>query len=699
MRAAFIICLWCAGPALVFSLEHRASANPIRKVVTMLQVMQKKVAAEGEKETELFEKFECYCKSSGGTLKGSIAAAETKVPSVQSDIAEAEAKLAQLKEDLKAHKEDRDAAKAAMADATKVREKEAAAFAKEKGESSTNLDALTAAIAALEKGMTGFLQTEAARSLRNMVMNLNSVADYDRDEVVSFLSGTSNSNYAPSSGEVTGILKEMKDTMAKGLAEAEAAEAAAIKAYEGFMAAKTKEIKALTASIEDKTVRIGDTGVAIVQMKDDLSDTEKALAEDSKFLADLDANCATKKEEYEANMKIRAEEQVALAETIKVLNDDDALEMFKKTLPAASGAFVQLKVSTAAQKKQALARIADAKRHASGHRPELDFIALALQGKTAQFGKVIKMIDSMVKLLGEEQQDDDHKKEYCESQFDVADDKVKALEHSISGLESSIGALEESIATMASEIKALEAGIASLDASVAEATEMRKAENVEFSELMASDAAAKDLLVFAKNRLNKFYNPSLYVAPPTTTLSFEDKLYVQGGGVLAASLVQISAHSHGEVAPPPPPETAAAYAKKSSESTGVIAMIDMLIKDLTTEMTEAKSTEANSQTAYEEMMADSKEKRADDSKSLTDKQAAKAGAEADLNAATSEKEGTAKELMATEKYISSMHAECDWLLKYFDVRAEARAGEIDSLKKAKDVLSGASYSLLQVTHQ
>jgi len=693
MRAALVFVALLV-PASASFTEQSAAANPIRKVVTMLQVMQKKIAAEGVTETELFEKFECYCGSSGADLKASIAAAETKIPSVTSDIEEAESKVAQLKEDLKNHQVDRDAAKAAMASATAVREKEAAEFAKEKSESTTNIAALTAAIAALEKGMTGFLQTDTAQVLRNMLESMNTLANYDREELESFLSGSQNDRYAPMSGEITGILKEMKDTMSGGLAQAEAAEAASIKAYEALMAAKAKEVKALTSAIEEKTVRVGELGVEIVQMKGDLSDTEKALAEDQKFLAELETGCATKKEEHDANMKMRAEEQVAIAETIKVLNDDDALELFKKTLPGAS-ALVQVKVSVLSQRKRALAQITDAKRHANGHRPELDFIAVALQGKKVNFDKVIKMIDDMVKLLGEEQLDDNHKKEYCESQFDLAEDKTKDLSHTISGLDSKIASLEDSITTMAGEIKALEAGIESLDKSVSEATEQRKEENEAFAELMSSDAAATELLAFAKNRLNKFYNPSVYVAPPTTTLSMEDKLYVQGGGVLA-SLVQISAHSHGNVAPPPPPETAAVYAKKASESTGVIAMIDMLIKDLTTEMTEAKATEGNSQKAYVEAMADAKEKRAIDSKSLTDKQAAKAGAEADLVATKTEMTETSEELMATEKYISSMHAECDWLLKYFDVRAEARTGEIESLKKAKDVLSGADYSLLQV---
>merc|ERR1719203_1178681 len=100
IRAAVIACLLLT-PTLAAYSEQSATANPIRKVVTMLQVMQKKVAAESAKATELFEKFECYCKGSGGTLKASIAAAEAKVPEVSSDIEEGEAKLAQLKADIK----------------------------------------------------------------------------------------------------------------------------------------------------------------------------------------------------------------------------------------------------------------------------------------------------------------------------------------------------------------------------------------------------------------------------------------------------------------------------------------------------------------------------------------------------------------------------------------------------------------------
>merc|ERR1719281_1177588 len=133
--------------------------------------------------------------------------------------------------------------------------------------------------------------------------------------------------------------------MNKDLAESTASENAAIKAFNELMAAKTKEVNALTAAIEEKMVRLGDLQVQIVEMKEDLDDTGKALLEDKKFAADLKKNCATKADEHQANMKLRGEELLALADTIKVLNDDDALELFKKTLPGASASLLQLKVT------------------------------------------------------------------------------------------------------------------------------------------------------------------------------------------------------------------------------------------------------------------------------------------------------------------------------------------------------------------
>jgi len=682
MAARMALIALIATLALAGAAEQQASANPIRKVVNMLQAMQNKVKAEGEAEVDLFEKFMCYCKNGDEALGKSIGDAEAKVPQVTADIEAGESEVKQLKSDLKSHQSDRAAAKTAMAEATKIRESEASAFADLKSEADANIAAATKATAAISKGMSGsFLQTSAAQVLRNLVMGKNNIEDEQREELTAFLSQSE--GYAPASGQITGILKQMTDTMNADLAEATGTENAAIKAFGELMAAKESEVNALTKAIEEKMVRLGKLQVEIVEMKEDLDDTGKALLEDKKFLADLEKNCKTKQAEHDANMKLRSEELLALADTIKILNDDDALELFKKTLPGASASLLQLQVTFGQQRQQALAVLRAARRD-----PKLSFIALALQGKKVDFGKVLKMIDEMVGVLQAEQQDDNDKKEYCAAQFDLADDKKKSLERSVSDLEKAIEKAKEGISALAGEIKALQDGIAALDKSVAEATEQRKEENVEYNELMASDGAAKEILGFAKNRLNKFYNPKLYKAPPKKELSDMDRAQQAAGG---AVLADVSAH----VAPPPPPATAAAFSKKSEESGGVIAMIDLMIADLTKEMTVAEAEEKNAQEDYETTMKDSAEKRAEDSKSLADKGKAKAELEADAEASTEEKGATTKTLMATLEHIQALHAECDWLLQYFQVRKEARSGEIESLKTAKSVLSGADFSLLE----
>jgi len=162
------------------------------------------------------------------------------------------------------------------------------------------------------------------------------------------------------------------------------------------------------------------------------------------------------------------------------------------------------------------------------------------------------------------------------------------------------------------------------------------------------------------------------------------------------ALIEIAEHTRLNTgAPPPPPETWDAYAKQSEENTGVVTMLDLLIKDLEKDMTESKVDEQHSQLDYETMMKESAAKRTEDSRSLGAKIEDKADAEKALSDYSDVKKDATSELMATVKYIHSLHTECDWLLQYFDIRKKARSDEIDSLLKAKAVLSGADMSFLQ----
>lgn len=302
----------------------------------------------------------------------------------------------QLTQDLADHKATREEANKAMEQATSMREKEHKEFSAESSEQNSNIAALGKAIPAIEKGMAGsFLQTNAGNLLRRVAeKEADKLAIDDRETLMAFLE--QKAGYAPASGEILGILKQMKDEMEADLKEMTGEENGAVASYDELMAAKGKEVAAATKAIEEKTARLGETAVKIVEAKNDLEDTAEGLAEDKKFLADLQKNCALKTKEWEAYQKTMAMEQSALADTIKMLNDDDALDLFKKALPGAS-AFVQVGTSAKEVRDQALTILRGASK---GRRlVNLDFIALALRGKAAGFEKVLKMIDDMVVLL------------------------------------------------------------------------------------------------------------------------------------------------------------------------------------------------------------------------------------------------------------------------------------------------------------
>jgi len=669
------------------ALEHRV--NPIRKVVTMLQMMQNKVTADGKKAEALFDKFMCYCENAETLLGGAITAAENKIPQLESAIKEDLAEKKQLEADLKAHKSDRAAAKGAIEKATALREKEAAAFAKEKSDSETNIAALAKAIPAIEKGMSGFLQTSAASVLRSLSVSMD-MSSVDREMLASFLS--SKSGYAPASGEIVGILKTMDDEMKADLASATEAEQAAIKAFEGLVAAKTKEINALTKSIETKTARVGELAVKTAEFENDLEDTKEDLAESKKFLADLDVNCEKKKQEWSEYQKMQAQELLALADTIKVLNDDDALELFKKTLPSGASSFLQIQATDRTQRQTALEALGASKD------PRVDLLAVALRGGKVGFEKIIKLIDELVVTLKKEQAADTEKKEWCEAEIDKTEDNKKVLQNEISDLETAIDDAKESINTLKVEIEALDDGIRALDKEVADYTDQREKEHAEYTETLASNNAAVDLLKFAMNRLNKFYNPKLYKPPPKRELAEDEQITLNMGGTLAPTEAPggiagtgISAIQDG-AAPPPPPEANLAYKKKGEESSGVIQMIKTIIADVEKEIQIMELEEKDAQVDYEKFMADAKAKRAEDSKSMSDKEGALAETTEELVNSEEGLKNKKIDLMETDKALSGLHADCDWLLKYFDARAEARTGEIEALGKAKDVLNGANYA-------
>merc|ERR1719247_723772 len=296
-----------------------------------------------------------------------------------------------------------------------------------------------------------------------------------------------NGDYAPASGQIVGILKGMKDDMEAELKEATATEEKAIAGFADLKASKETEIEVATEAIEAKTGRSGEVAVSAVQTKDSIEDTTTELADTEKLLSQLATECKTKEGEKAESCKVRAEEVKAISEAVSILNDDDALDVFKKARPSAlmqeQLGFLQKSngVANKAMKAQALLS-AVAKKVKS---PQLNLLLFTLnsklqltsKGKTQDLSTVIKMIDDMVVLLGKDQTDDDKSKTFCEDELEKTADEQKAATEKKAGVEAKIAEATDAVSQLTDEIAQLEQDIKDLDKAVAQATEQRKEEH------------------------------------------------------------------------------------------------------------------------------------------------------------------------------------------------------------------------------
>merc|ERR1719375_1519942 len=325
LRLAFLLVVLSAsvGPTVGLTLGSASSMrkNPIRKVVTMLQDMQKSVEEEGEKQEDLFDKFMCYCSNGEGALEASISQGKAEIESLGATIERGTAEKSQLDQDIVQHKADREEAEKVIKESTAMREKEAAEFAATSADMKSNLQSMDGALAALKKGISAsFLQTGVGALLRNIVRSTPLVREGEREVMENFLE-TGDSEEG-GSDQIIGILEQMKETYEGDLKEATESEADAKSEFEALMTSKTSEIGAAGKAVETKTARSGQVAVETVQAKADLEGTEKAVAEDIEFKANLAKTCATKQKEYDELRKVQAEEIEAISDTIKLLNSD-----------------------------------------------------------------------------------------------------------------------------------------------------------------------------------------------------------------------------------------------------------------------------------------------------------------------------------------------------------------------------------------
>jgi len=293
-------------------------------------------------------------------------------------------------------------------------------------------------------------------------------------------------------------------------------------------------------------------------------------------------------------------------------------------------------------------------------KPKLATLAYRVQ--LDAFTKVKKAIDDMIAQLLKEKEDEIKHKDFCTDEFHQNELTTEKKEREKKDVLALIEDLELTIKTLTEAIDALKAEIAEMQVQLKRAGEDREKQNKEFQMTVADQRETQKLLTSALGVLQDFYG--------------------KGG---SAALIQ----KQEPVGPPPPPGFEA-Y-KNNAASGGVMQLIQQIISDAKAMEVETIRSEEDAQKAYEDFVKETNASIEAKSKDIVNKSETKAKAESDLVETKEAKEDTLLELEQLSNYNAELHQSCDFVMKNFDVRQTARDEEIEALKQAKAILSGAKF--------
>merc|ERR1719311_676876 len=377
-------------------------------------------------------------------------------------------------------------------------------------------------------------------------------------------------SYAPQSGEIFGILKQMKETFETNLSSSQKEEMANQKAYEELKAAKEEEIAAGQAQIDSKTQELADTDEKNAQAKEDVEDTKKSLSADEQFLMMLKEKCSMTDGEWEERQKTRQLEMEACSKALAVLSSDDAHDLFTKTF---NPSFVQKESAMHSERRTQASKLLSSVAQKTQN-PRL--ATLAVRVRLDAFTRVKKAIDDMVSQLLKEKEDEIKHKDFCVDEFNTNELQTEKKERAKSDLIAKIEDLEMTIKQLTEAIDKLKSEIAEMQVQMKRAGEDREKENKEFQMTVADQRATQKLLTAALNILKGFYEKK----------------------AKAAAFLQ-----NQQPAGPPPPPGFEAY-KKNAAAGGVMGMIQQIINDAKAMEAETIRSEEDAQKAYEDFVKD-----------------------------------------------------------------------------------------------
>merc|ERR1719345_394818 len=461
---------------------------------------------------------------------------------------------------------------------------------------------------------------------------------------------------APASGEIFGMLKAMKESFETNLANSQKEETTSQSDYESLKSAKSDEISAGRDLADTKSQELATTDEKNAQSKENLEDTRETLAADTEFLSSLKQQCQNVDQEFEERTKTRQLEIQATSKALAFLSSDEAHDLFSRTLN-----FVQKQSTQHSARRVQVSKVLVA---ASQKFSDPRLSALAVQARLDAFTKVKASISDMVDKLTKEKEDEIKHKDFCVEELNNNERDTENKNRDKSDLEATIEDLASSIDTLAKEIEVLKADVAELQVQMKRAGEDREKQNKEFQVTVADQRATQKLLAAALNILKGFYEK--------------------------AALLQKEA-TEKQVTGQAPPPGFKSY-EKNAASGGVMGMMQGIIDDAKAMEAEAIRGEEDSQKSYEDFVKDTNTSIEAKTKDIVSKSDMKAKAEQGKVEAETEHEGVMGELEQLANENADLHKSCDFTLKNFELRQTARGDEIEALKQAIAMFSGASFS-------
>jgi len=651
--------------------------RPVTKVINLLKDMQAQLEKEQKEDEEVYERVACWCETNDKEKTDAISDAEARITDLTSNIEEATASSARLNTEIKNLEAEIGKNQEALGKATAIREKELAEFTAEEKDMLQSIGALKSAVTVLSKHHSSFAQVpeetlldiaatvqDQFRIHKRLLMGV--VTPSQRKALSAFMQAPGEfldsdqaafkQSYAPQSGEIFGILKQMKETFETNLSASQKEELQNQAAYEDLKAAKEMEIKAGEEQKDTKTQELANTDSKLSQAKLDLEDTRNSLTADQKFLMNLKETCQQTDTEWEERQKARQEEIQACSQALAILSNDDAHDTFTKTFN-----FVQV-----AEKRDGATRdrAAALLRKTAKQLNDPQLLALATKVRMDVFAKVQAAIDGMVEELLKEKADEIKLKDFCVEGLNENQKAQELKARDIDDLTAEIAQLTSSIDELAQSISGLQAEVAEMQLQLKRAGEDRELENKDFQATVADQRETQKLLTSALNVLKAVY---------------------------AKKFLQTGAATQRQPAGPPPPPGFKEY-KQAGGAGGVLGMIEQIIADTKTLEADAIKAETDAQKAYESVVKDTNASIEQKTRDITNKTGEKAKAEADKTAAEEGSDAALNEQQMNKNEEADLHKSCDFTLKNFDIRQASRDQEVEALRQAKSILSGAKFT-------